>query len=483
MVFLLVFKENVFFELAYFLMEDKNEIIRSKLICPGNKFILFTSSIFSAENFLKKLSSFSKAEKTNKQKFEKIIIITYSLDGFYSSFFFIIKKIEYFFEIYDKNQLNRNYLKEFSISLFSKFENIDDFSNLFKQIIIINSIKEQFIFNSNKKIIFLDSEEITQKHISTYFCKKFKIFKVKKIHKLKRKNLTKKGIIKKNSNEKELLLENSVKINSLIHISKEVKKFIKMKQHTNYNEVTNFILKSLKEKLNKNEMNQCSITYKNIQRRVYDAINVMNALKIIHKDNTNLTYHKLNQIKLKEEIENKKNIIISKFIELNCYKNLIEKNKNNYLQNCSSEKIELPFNLLISDSPEEEISIRTNKEKNKLIACYNNGKFHTFSQISKELFYNELFNINMNENDDIVKYINENKLIEKYLSDLNIRKKKKEEIKQTKNQLFEIDFSNYLSNMHSNSTKFNNESNNFHYEINDNNSQMNNYNDKNAVFL
>ena len=48
-------------------MEDKNKIMRSMLLSPGNKCILLTSSIFSSETFLKKLSSFSKAEKSNKK--------------------------------------------------------------------------------------------------------------------------------------------------------------------------------------------------------------------------------------------------------------------------------------------------------------------------------------------------------------------------------------------------------------------------------
>ena len=136
-------------------MEDKNKIMRSMLLSPGKKCILLTSSIFSSETFLKKLSSFSKAEKSNKQKFQKMTILTYSIKGYSPSFFFIIKKLDYFIEIFDKNHLNRNYLKEFSITLFSKNFNIDDYSYLFKELIVLNSNNEKFTFNSNKKIKYL----------------------------------------------------------------------------------------------------------------------------------------------------------------------------------------------------------------------------------------------------------------------------------------------------------------------------------------
>ena len=481
-------------------MEDKNKIMRSMLLSPGNKCILLTSSIFSSETFLKKLSSFSKAEKSNKQKFQKMTILTYSIKGYSPSFFFIIKKLDYFIEIFDKNHLNRNYLKEFSITLFSKNFNIDDYSYLFKELIVLNSNNEKFTFNSNKKIIFLNSEEISEKHVDIYFSKKIRIFNiVKKKPKIRRKNLTKKAIIMKinsNGKEKELLLENSVKINSLIHISKEVKKFIKMKQQTTYNEVTKYILNLLKGRLNNND-SECSITFKNIQRRVYDAINVMTSLKIIRKNNTILTYHKYNQIKLKEEIENKKNILISKYIQLLCYKNLIEKNKNNFSRSYTVDKIELPFNLLISNSKDEEISIRTNNEKNKLIAKFNNAKFNTFSQISKELIFNQYnqsknnFNINniinnYNNNEKLNEcqnYIKENKLCEKYFSDLINIKEKSKEIKKENMHLFETDFSNYMNNVTLNSTKFKNEDNETYYEINDNNFPISNCSDKNTVFL
>ena len=473
-------------------MEEKNKIMRSMLLDSGNKFILLSSSIFSAETFLKKLSLFSKAEKTNKQKFQKMTFLTYSIKGFSPSNFYIIKKLDNLLESFEKIHLNKKYLKQFSLVFFSNNYNLDDFSYLFKELIFIEKPNDKITFNSNKKIIILDFEEISESHINIFFPKKLRIFNIlKKKLKKKSEDLTKKSIIMQlnsNGNEKELLLENSVKINSLINISKEVKHFIKMKQQTTYHEVTKYILNLLREKLNNGNV----ITYKNVQRRVYDAINVMCSLKIIEKENTTLTYYKFNQNKLKEEIENKRNILISKYIELQCYNNLIEKNKNNFFRSLTTDKIELPFNLLISDSSNDEISIKTNKEKNKLIASFKNGKFNTFSQISKELIYNENINFNnynnnYNNNNEILvqceNYIENKKLYDNYFLDLKNKKEKKEELTKTRNHLFETDFSNYLNNNNItlNSVKLKNDDNDIY--INDNNLPIYNISDKNTIFL
>ncbi len=115
-------------------MEEKNKIMRSMLLDSGNKFILLSSSIFSAETFLKKLSLFSKAEKTNKQKFQKMTFLTYSIKGFSPSNFYITKKLDNLLDLFEKIHLNKMYLKQFSLVLFSNNNNLDDFSYLFKEL-------------------------------------------------------------------------------------------------------------------------------------------------------------------------------------------------------------------------------------------------------------------------------------------------------------------------------------------------------------
>ena len=152
-------------------MEEKNKIMRSMLLDSGNKFILLSSSIFSAETFLKKLSLFSKAEKTNKQKFQKMTFLTYSIKGFSPSNFYIIKKLDNLLESFEKIHLNKKYLKQFSLVFFSNNYNLDDFSYLFKELIFIEKPNDKITFNSNKKIIILDFEEISESHINIFFPK------------------------------------------------------------------------------------------------------------------------------------------------------------------------------------------------------------------------------------------------------------------------------------------------------------------------
>lgn len=87
--------------------------------------------------------------------------------------------------------------------------------------------------------------------------------------------------------------------NSLISISKEVYCYLKKMKNSKGSSVTEYILQNLKT-------SQGSLSFKNIQRRVYDAINVMNAVGIIFKQKNNL--HFKGRIKLKSpNLESKHN--------------------------------------------------------------------------------------------------------------------------------------------------------------------------------
>lgn len=77
--------------------------------------------------------------------------------------------------------------------------------------------------------------------------------------------------------------ENTSNPNSLISISKEVLKFLKEKVKSKGTNVTHFILSQL-------NLDQSDKSFKNIQRRVYDAINVMSAVGILDKDKNNLHF-------------------------------------------------------------------------------------------------------------------------------------------------------------------------------------------------
>lgn len=88
-------------------------------------------------------------------------------------------------------------------------------------------------------------------------------------------------------NENETLNHNhtnsKLNPNSLISISKEVYLYLKENIESKGSSVTEYILKQLKR-------TQTNLSFKNIQRRVYDAINVMNAIGILKKEKNNLFF-------------------------------------------------------------------------------------------------------------------------------------------------------------------------------------------------
>jgi hypothetical protein len=111
--------------------------------------------------------------------------------------------------------------------------------------------------------------------------------------------------------------------NSLISISKEVYVYLREMIESKGSNVTEYILKQLKK-------SQSNLSFKNIQRRVYDAINVMNAVGILHKEKNNLFFKgkmnfssskcKRNKNEsskyLREMVRQKRNLINSKQHEL-----------------------------------------------------------------------------------------------------------------------------------------------------------------------
>jgi hypothetical protein len=107
--------------------------------------------------------------------------------------------------------------------------------------------------------------------------------------------------------------------NSLITISKEVFKFLSDMERVNIKTLNDTIISKISNSEKKSE----SLTEKNIQRRVYDAINVMNAIGLIKKEKSILNFQgkmdmknfeaqKNSAAKFKEEIEKKKNEIKEK---------------------------------------------------------------------------------------------------------------------------------------------------------------------------
>ena len=102
------------------------------------------------------------------------------------------------------------------------------------------------------------------------------------------------------------------------------------KEKTSSSELTNYIVDLLSKK-----SGQLKMSFKNIQRRVYDAINVINSLGLIKKEHFNM----ISTIKspeivsndiskdiiyLKNKVEENRNILMQKLIEYNTYKIIID---------------------------------------------------------------------------------------------------------------------------------------------------------------
>lgn len=280
-----------------------------------------------------------------------------------------------------------------------------------------------------------------------------KIFMVKKTKRRKKAILShRKIIIKINTGlkKKEIILKNSFSPNSLISISHEVKKFIKAKSTTTSVEVTNHILNML------NSTTNIPITFKNIQRRVYDAINVMASIGLVHKENNSITYLNANKItndKAKEQISNleseikaKQLTMISKLSEIQSQLNLVERNKNGF-SSLTVNKLHLPF-ILIKDDVNHRLQIKQSNSKEKLIAFSQKPiEVTTFDEIAKKISFpskgkiSELAHSLCGE--ECKNYIEENNLVNKYYKDL-IKENEKKEEKEKK--FFDVDFSSIFHN-------------------------------------
>lgn len=91
--------------------------------------------------------------------------------------------------------------------------------------------------------------------------------------------------------------EEKVSSNSLISISKHLFRFMKSKKSVSGKIVYSQLLKATQYILKHISQEEDSkISFKNIQRRVYDAINVMTAIGLITKDKSSLSYDGVFQV-------------------------------------------------------------------------------------------------------------------------------------------------------------------------------------------
>ena len=250
-----------------------------------------------------------------------------------------------------------------------------------------------------------------------------------------------------NENEDNLITE--TKKHSLIGISKLVFDYLKTIVHTTGNDVTEHIKNVFKSKKN-DQSNQ-----KNIQRRVYDAINVMCAVGLIRKNKQQIQFLKKNNLtsniirinndldesqindedksdeidkkiqEKMEELEQKRKELIKAYLTLKFYEKYSKLNES-YPQRKFQKKIEFPFDLIKYDnsSPIKIIA----KEDNSRYVLLSNSKFAhlaSYDIIKKLISSDILLKINENSNNINVnkshskKSTNDNSIIDEYNSNIN----------------------------------------------------------------
>ena len=170
-------------------------------------------------------------------------------------------------------------------------------------------------------------------------------------------------------------------------------KFIKIKRNTKGSDVTSHILDVLSKK-------GSNLNYKNIQRRVYDAINVMCAIGLISKEKGNIIflgskdcednclstnnsskvrsndsifpeYFEQNEsdkeIKdIQNTINEQKNELIKLFIERYFYDKIVNLNQNDFKKSGCIDKLEFPFYLVTVDK-KNELKVKQNDLNTKVV--------------------------------------------------------------------------------------------------------------------
>ena len=251
-----------------------------------------------------------------------------------------------------------------------------------------------------------------------------------------------------NENEEENLITETKK-HSLIGISKLVFDYLKTIVHTTGNDVTEHIKNVFKSKKN-DQSNQ-----KNIQRRVYDAINVMCAIGLIRKNKQQIQFLKKNnrtsniirinndldesqindedkgdevdkrlQEKM-EELEQKRKELIKAYLTLKFYEKYSKLNET-YPQRKFQKKIEFPFDLIKYDNS-SPIKIIAKEDNSRYLILSNSKLVHLapYDIIKKLISSDILLKLNENSNNINVnkshskKSTNDNSIIDEYNSNIH----------------------------------------------------------------
>ena len=272
---------------------------------------------------------------------------------------------------------------------------------------------------------------------------------------------------------------------SLIGISKLVFEYLKGNEYTTGNEVTEYIKNRLQSKKN-DQLNQ-----KNIQRRVYDAINVMCAIGLIKKNKQKIQIlfknpqkkdiNNLNEeikendkeeeeneekmddderIKKKEkELEEKTKELLKDYLTLKFYKKYYKFNDENPERKLQ-KNIEFPFDIIKFDN-KADIKIKPKEDSTRYLILSNSKFVHLnpYDIIKRSIFPDIYLKSNENINNindaksNSKKSTNDNSLVDELNYNLNNNEvfnpeqdEKKSEETPKKNKLFPMSYSqlNYI---------------------------------------
>jgi len=245
-----------------------------------------------------------------------------------------------------------------------------------------------------------------------------------------------------NLSEKNEIINSKIQKHSLINISNLVYDFLKTAVHTTGNDVTTHI-KNIIQSKNNNQPNQ-----KNIQRRVYDAINVMCAVGLIKKNKQEIQYINyknkennsinlnnginLNEEKEEEktdeieekikaktnELEEKRKILTKNYLTVKFYEKYYKLNEIDQKRK-NDKKLVFPFDLIEYDSS-SPIKMTSSEDSSRYVLLSNSEFVHLtpYDIIKKLISYDILVKINENMNNisenktNRKKSTNENSLIE-----------------------------------------------------------------------
>ena len=245
-----------------------------------------------------------------------------------------------------------------------------------------------------------------------------------------------------NLSEKNEIINSKIQKHSLINISNLVYDFLKTAVHTTGNDVTTHI-KNIIQSKNNNQPNQ-----KNIQRRVYDAINVMCAVGLIKKNKQEIQYINyknkennsinlnnginLNEEKEEEktdeieekikaktnELEEKRKILTKNYLTVKFYEKYYKLNEIDQKRK-NDKKLVFPFDLIEYDGS-SPIKMTSSEDSSRYVLLSNSEFVHLtpYDIIKKLISYDILVKINENMNNisenktNRKKSTNENSLIE-----------------------------------------------------------------------